>query len=56
MKKADAILAKIEEIVRTFDHPQAFSNMDEYYKFKEIKRRVDLPGKRRWMKDPPWHE
>jgi hypothetical protein len=56
MKRADAILNKIETIVRTFDHPEAFSNMEEYNKFREIKRRVDLPGKRRWMRDPPWNE
>jgi len=54
MRKSDAILAKIETVVKTFDNLGAFSNNEEYSKFKDIKKRIELPGKRRWMKDPPW--
>jgi hypothetical protein len=54
MRKADAILARIENIVRVYAHPAAFEKTEDYNKFMEIKNLVAMSGKRNWTKYPPW--
>jgi hypothetical protein len=58
MHKADAMLRKIETIVKTFDHREAFSSQEEYAKFLDIKRRVLMTGKRYWCRpgNAPWDD
>lgn len=56
MRKSDSALVKIRRMVEDWDKRSYFSSDDEYFKFQEIKARVEAEGKRNWMRQPPWME
>lgn len=56
MRNADAMLAKIERVVKDWDRRDFWEDDEDYVKWKEIKKRIGEPGKRAWCKNPPWND
>jgi hypothetical protein len=54
MKLADQLLDEILQIICLWSSPAAFESPADYKLFEEVKRRIEEPGKRIWMKYPPW--
>jgi hypothetical protein len=56
MRAADGLMTKIQNVVKNNDKEGVFEKESDYQKFKEIRKLINLPGKRVWMTNPPWNE
>jgi hypothetical protein len=54
--KSDAALAKIKRTLDSWDRVDVFDSERDWHKMQDIKRRINLEGKRNWVKHPPWEE
>lgn len=54
MVKADAALARIRRTLDSWDRSDLFDSERDWLKMQDIKRRINVPGKRDWLKNPPW--
>lgn len=55
IRKADALLCKIQRTVISWDKPEYFEHgTGDYEAFQEVAERVLKPGKRDWLNEPPW--
>ena len=54
MRKAEATLRKIDRIVDSWDTEDAFSTEQDLEKFRQIKRRIKMGGKRDWENQSPF--
>jgi len=52
--KADATLAKIQRTLDSWNRVDLFESRSDWDTVVDIKRRVNLPGKRNWIAKPPW--
>jgi len=56
MIKADALLVRIESLVKNMDKREYFENDRQYHMFSDIKNRIQASGKRNWSKNGPWSQ
>ncbi|QDS73017.1 hypothetical protein FKW77_009130 [Venturia effusa] len=54
MVKVDAALARIRRTLDSWDRPDLFDSDSDWVKMQDIKKRIDVAGKREWQKHPPW--
>jgi hypothetical protein len=52
--KSDAALAKVKRTLDSWDRPDLFDSERDWHRMQDIKRRINLEGKRDWVKHPPW--
>jgi hypothetical protein len=54
--KSDAALAKIKRTLDSWDRADVFDSERDWHRMQDIKRRINLEGKRDWVKHPPWED
>jgi hypothetical protein len=52
--QADAALHKIRRTLASWDRRDLFESKEHWEAFEDIKRRINLDGKRDWVAHPPW--
>jgi hypothetical protein len=56
-RRADATLREIISIVEAWDNPDVWDPQSgDWQRLREIKRRIEMGGKRTWADNPPWEE
>jgi hypothetical protein len=56
MRRADAALSQILGIVHQWDTGDAWEISADWERLKEIRRRIEDDGKRKWVGHPPWEK
>jgi hypothetical protein len=56
-RRADATLREIISIVEAWDNPDVWDPQSgDWQRLREIKRKIEMGGKRIWADHPPWEE
>lgn len=53
MQRADAVLVKLRHLVEEWDHRECWETMEEWLKLKDVRRRIEMDGKR---EGAPWDD
>lgn len=53
MQRAEAVLVKLRHKVEEWDHRECWETMDEWMKLKDVRRRIEMDGKR---EGAPWDD